>query len=99
MRSRSSAAWQSTWLPVLALTGGALSAVVVEEMVSEAHEGETSQFGPVFLTARFAQRRGRDVRAQCIRQGRTRATLFYTFSTPQRGIAWYKEVRTRTSYA
>lgn len=41
-------------LSVLALTGGALSAVVVEEMVSEAHEGETSSFGPVFLTAGFA---------------------------------------------
>jgi ZIP family zinc transporter len=39
---------------VLALTGGALVAVVVEEMVSEAHEGETSQLGPVFLTAGFA---------------------------------------------
>ena len=41
-------------LSVLALTGGALVAVVVEEMVSEAHEGETSQLGPVFLTAGFA---------------------------------------------
>jgi ZIP family zinc transporter len=41
-------------LSVLALTGGALSAVVVEEMVSEAHEGETSSLGPVFLTAGFA---------------------------------------------
>ena len=41
-------------LSVLALTGGALTAVVVEEMVSEAHEGETSQLGPVFLTAGFA---------------------------------------------
>ena len=41
-------------LSVLALTGGALSAVVVEEMVSEAHEGETSQLGPVFLTGGFA---------------------------------------------
>ncbi len=41
-------------LSVLALTGGALCAVVVEEMVSEAHEGETSSLGPVFLTAGFA---------------------------------------------
>ena len=41
-------------LSVLALTGGALAAVVVEDMVSEAHEGDTSQFGPVFLTAGFA---------------------------------------------
>ena len=41
-------------LSVLALTGGALSAVVVEEMVSEAHEGDTSSLGPIFLTAGFA---------------------------------------------
>ncbi len=41
-------------LCVLALTGGALAAVVVEEMVSEAHQGDTSQLGPVFLTAGFA---------------------------------------------
>lgn len=41
-------------LSVLALTGGALVAVVVEEMIHEAHEGETSQMGPVFLTAGFA---------------------------------------------
>lgn len=41
-------------LSVLALTGGALSAVVVEEMVSEAHDGETSRLGPVALTAGFA---------------------------------------------
>ena len=41
-------------LSVLALTGGALTAVVVEEMIGEAHEGETSQLGPVFLTAGFA---------------------------------------------
>ena len=39
---------------MLALTGGALTAVVVEEMVSEAHEGDTSNLGPVFLTAGFA---------------------------------------------
>ena len=41
-------------LSVLALTGGALTAVVVEEMIGEAHEGETSRLGPVFLTAGFA---------------------------------------------
>lgn len=41
-------------LSVLALTGGALSAVVVEEMIGEAHEGQTSQLGPIFLTAGFA---------------------------------------------
>lgn len=40
-------------LSVLALTGGALSAVVVEDMASEAHEGDTSSLGPVFLTAGF----------------------------------------------
>ncbi len=41
-------------LSVLALTGGALSAVVVEEMITEAHEGDTFSIGPVFLTAGFA---------------------------------------------
>ncbi len=41
-------------LSVLALTGGALTAVVVEEMIGEAHEGDTSQLGPIFLTAGFA---------------------------------------------
>lgn len=41
-------------LAVLALTGGALATVVVEEMVSEAHGGETSQLGPIFLSAGFA---------------------------------------------
>jgi ZIP family zinc transporter len=41
-------------LSVLALTGGALVAVVVEEMVGEAHEGDTSLLGPIFLTAGFA---------------------------------------------
>jgi ZIP family zinc transporter len=40
-------------LSVLALTGGALAAVVVEEMVTEAHPGATSRLGPVFLTAGF----------------------------------------------
>lgn len=41
-------------LSVLALTGGALVTVVVEEMVPEAHEGETSAWGAVFLTAGVA---------------------------------------------
>ena len=41
-------------LSVLALTAGALVSVVVEEMITEAHEGDTSQLGPVFLTAGFA---------------------------------------------
>ncbi|WP_299169860.1 ZIP family metal transporter [uncultured Arthrobacter sp.] len=41
-------------LSVLALTGGALTSVVVEEMIEEAHEGDTSMLGPVFLTAGFA---------------------------------------------
>lgn len=41
-------------LSVLALTGGALMSVVVEEMMEEAHGGETSSLGPVFLTAGFA---------------------------------------------
>lgn len=41
-------------LSVLAMTGGALVAVMVEEMVSEAHAGDTSQLGPVLLTAGFA---------------------------------------------
>jgi ZIP family zinc transporter len=41
-------------LAVLALTGGALTTVVVEEMVSEAHGGDTSRLGPIFLTAGFA---------------------------------------------
>lgn len=41
-------------LSVLAMTGGALVAVVIEEMVHEAHEGETSGLGPIFLTTGFA---------------------------------------------
>lgn len=41
-------------LSVLALTGGALTSVVVEEMITEAHEGETSDLGPIALTAGFA---------------------------------------------
>ena len=39
---------------MLALYGGALTAVVVEEMVSEAHERDTSRLGPIFITAGFA---------------------------------------------
>ncbi len=41
-------------LSVLALTGGALLTVVIEEMVPEAHDGETSRWGAIFLTAGFA---------------------------------------------
>ena len=41
-------------LSVLALTGGALTSVVVEEMLTEAHEGDTSLWGPILLTAGFA---------------------------------------------
>lgn len=41
-------------LSVLALTGGALTSVVIEEMVTEAHEGETSDLDPIALTAGFA---------------------------------------------
>ena len=41
-------------LSVLAMTGGALATVVVEEMVPEAHEGETSQLGAVSFTGGFA---------------------------------------------
>lgn len=41
-------------LSVLALTGGALTSVVVEEMIEEAHQGDTSLLDPVSLTAGFA---------------------------------------------
>ncbi|WP_299039619.1 ZIP family metal transporter [uncultured Pseudokineococcus sp.] len=41
-------------LSVLALTGGALTSVVVEEMIEEAHQGQTSRLGPIALTAGFA---------------------------------------------
>ncbi len=41
-------------LSVLALTGGVLISVVIEEIVHEAHEGDTSRFGPFALTAGFA---------------------------------------------
>lgn len=39
---------------VLAVTAGALTSIVVEEMIPEAHEGETSQAGVLFLLAGFA---------------------------------------------
>lgn len=41
-------------LSVLALTGGALLTVVIEEMVPEAHGADISRWGAVFLTAGFA---------------------------------------------
>jgi ZIP family zinc transporter len=41
-------------LSILALTGGALATVVVEEMIPEAREGETSRLGAIFFTAGFA---------------------------------------------
>ncbi len=41
-------------LTILAVTGGALLSVVVEEMLTEAHSGATSRWDPVFLTAGFA---------------------------------------------
>ena len=41
-------------LSVLAMTGGALATVVIEEMIPEAHEGETSRLGAIFFTAGFA---------------------------------------------
>lgn len=41
-------------LSVLALTGGALATVVVEEMVPAAHEGDTSRLGAIFFTGGFA---------------------------------------------
>lgn len=39
---------------VLALTGGVLTTVVIEEMISEAHEGDTSHLDPIFLTSGIA---------------------------------------------
>ena len=39
---------------MLTLTGGALTSVVVEEMLTEAHEGDTSVWGPILLTGGFA---------------------------------------------
>ena len=41
-------------LSILAVTGGALTSVVVEEMLVEAHEGDTSRLDPITLTAGFA---------------------------------------------
>lgn len=41
-------------LCILALTGGVLTSVVVEEMLTEAHEGDTSRLGPLWLTGGFA---------------------------------------------
>ncbi len=41
-------------LSVLALTGGALVTVVVEEMVPEARADDTSAWGAIFLIAGFA---------------------------------------------
>jgi zinc transporter, ZIP family len=41
-------------LSILARTGGALTIVVVEEMITEAHETQTSEMEPIFLTAGFA---------------------------------------------
>lgn len=38
---------------MLAATGGVLTSVVVEEMVTEAHDGPTSGYGPLLLTAGF----------------------------------------------
>lgn len=38
-------------LSVLAVTGGALTSVVVEEMMTEAHEGNTSRLVPIPVTA------------------------------------------------
>lgn len=40
-------------LSVLAVTGGVLTSVVVEEMVTQAHDGPTSYFGPLLLTGGF----------------------------------------------
>lgn len=41
-------------LSVLALTGGVLTAVVIEQMIDEAHDAPTSGWGPVALTTGFA---------------------------------------------
>jgi len=40
-------------LSVLAATGGVLTNVVIEEMVTQAHDGPTSSLGPLLLTAGF----------------------------------------------
>lgn len=41
-------------LSMLALTGGTLASVVVEEMPDQAHEGDTSVPGPILLTGGVA---------------------------------------------
>lgn len=41
-------------LAVLAVTGGALTSVVFEEMITEAHEGPASVWEPIALTGGFA---------------------------------------------
>lgn len=41
-------------LSVLALTGGALLSVVIEEMLTEAHEADSSLWEPIVLTSGFA---------------------------------------------
>lgn len=40
-------------LSVLAATGGILTSVVVEEMITQAHNGPTSNYGPLLLTGGF----------------------------------------------
>lgn len=40
-------------LSVLAVTGGVLTSVVIEEMVTQAHDGLTSYYGPLLLTGGF----------------------------------------------
>lgn len=40
-------------LSVLAATGGVLISVVIEEMVTQAHDGPTSGYGPLLLTGGF----------------------------------------------
>lgn len=40
-------------LSVLAATGGVLMSVIIEEVVTQAHEGPTSSWGPLMLTGGF----------------------------------------------
>ena len=40
-------------LSVLAATGGGLMSVIIEEVVTQAHEGPTSSWGPLMLTGGF----------------------------------------------
>lgn len=40
-------------LSVLAATGGVLTSLVIEEMVTQAHDGPTSTYGPLMLTGGF----------------------------------------------